>query len=157
MSVTTVEPIVKTITVGRSSADAFRLFTEEITAWWPLATHTRARDAAGERTVRVEIEPRVGGRVYETLDTGEEREWGEVLAHEPPSRLVFSFGMGRPREQSGEVEVRFEAADGGACRVTLTHAHWERMGEEAATLRGRFATGWDAVFVDGFGRHAGAN
>lgn len=155
MSVVDLGPVVKALDVRRTAADAFHLFTNEITAWWPMATHSRAKDAMGERTVRISFEPRVGGRIYETLNTGEERDWGEVLAYEPGKRVVFTFQMGRPKELSGEVEVRFDRIDEKSCRVTLTHAHWERLGEEAAAMRGRFAGGWEFVFVDGFGRFAG--
>ena len=156
MSSVELGPIVKTVQVRRSPAEAFRLFTEEISAWWPMKNHSRARDAAGEVTVRVDFETRVGGRIYETLNTGEQRDWGEVLAYEPGHRVLFSFQMGRPKEKSGEVEVRFDALDAGSCRVTLTHAKWERMGDEAEVMRGRFAGGWEFVFVDGFGAYAGA-
>ena len=155
MSVVEIAPVVKTVDVRRAVRDAFRLFTEEMSAWWPIATHSRARDADGEKTVSVTFEPRVGGRLYETLNTGEERDWGEVLAYEPDSRVAFSFQMGRPKDKAGEVEVRFEPLDDGACRVTLIHSHWERMGDEAEVLRGRFNNGWEFVFVDGFGTYAG--
>lgn len=147
-------PIVKSIEIRRAAADAFRIFTEETSAWWPMKSHSRARDAAGEVTLRVQIEPHVGGRIFETLNTGEERDWGEVLVFEPGARLLFTFQMGRPREQSGEVEIRFEALNDSACRVTLTHAHWERY-DDAEIMRGRFANGWEVVFCEGFGGFAG--
>jgi len=158
MSIVELAPLVKSIDVRRPPAEAFRLFTEEISAWWPMKNHSRARDAAGEVTVRVDFEGRVGGRIYETLNTGEQREWGEVLAYEPSRRVVFSFQMGRAKENSGEVEVRFDPLEShpGACRVTLTHAHWERLGDDAEIMRGRFAGGWEFVFVDAFGGYAGA-
>jgi uncharacterized protein YndB with AHSA1/START domain len=155
MSVVEISPIVKTVDVRRTASDAFRLFTEEISAWWPLKTHSRAKDAAGEVTLRMDIETRVGGRVFETLNTGEQREWGEVLAFEPGKRLVILFQMGLPREKAGEVEVKFEPLSAEACRVTLTHAHWERWGDEAEAMRGRFDGGWEFIFVDSFGNYAG--
>jgi len=155
MNVVELAPLVKTIEVRRTAEDAFRLFTQEINAWWPMATHSRAITAAGERTVRIDFELRVGGRIWETLSTGEEREWGEVLALESGRRVVFSFQMGRPKDQAGEVEVRFDAIDAETCRVTLTHSHWERYGEEGPVMRGRFAGGWEGVFVEGFGGLAG--
>ena len=156
MSSVELAPIVKTVEIRRSPAEAFRLFTEEISAWWPMKIHSRARDAEGEVTVRVDFEVRVGGRIYETLNTGEQRDWGEVLAYEPGKRLVFSFQMGRPKDKSGEVEVRFDPLDATTCRVTLTHGQWERMGEGADVMRGRFADGWEIVFVEGFGTYGGA-
>lgn len=156
MSVVELGPVVKTVDVRCAAAQAFSLFTEQIHAWWPVKTHSRAKDAMGEFTVRVAFEPRVGGRIFETLNTGEERDWGEVLAYEPGRRVAFTFQLGRPKEKSGEVEVRFDPIDAASCRVTLTHSHWERMGEEAEIMRGRFSNGWEFVFVDGFGGYAGA-
>jgi uncharacterized protein YndB with AHSA1/START domain len=155
MSIVELSPVVKSIDVRRTPSDAFRLFTEEISAWWPMKKHSRAKDAAGEVTVRVEFESRVGGRIFETLNTGEQRDWGEVLAFEPGRRLLFSFQMGRPKEKSGEVEVRFDPLNTDSCRVTLTHSHWERLGDEAEAMRRGYAGGWEFVFVDGFGTYAG--
>jgi uncharacterized protein YndB with AHSA1/START domain len=155
MSVVELGPVVKSIDVRRTPEDAFRLFTDEISAWWPMKKHTRAKDAAGEITVRVDFEARVGGRIYETLNTGEQRDWGEVIAIEAGKRVAFTFSMGRPKDRSGEVEVRFEPLGPDACRITLTHTHWERFGDEAEAMRRGFANGWDAVFVESFGGFAG--
>lgn len=155
MSMVELAPIVKTIDVRRSAADAFRLFTQEISAWWPMKTHSRARDAAGELTVRVTIEPRVGGRIYETLNDGRELEWGEVAAYEPGKHFAMLWSMGRSREQSTDVSVRFEPLSDQSCRVTLTHENWERMGEEGPKLREGYNNGWVGVFDKGFGGYAG--
>jgi hypothetical protein len=155
MSVVELTPIVKSIDVRRSAADAFRIFTEEVTAWWPMKTHSRAKDAAGERTVKVTIEPRVGGRIYETLHDGRELEWGEVSAYEPGALFAMNWTMGRPKEQTTDVIVRFEPISGESCRVTLTHENWERMGDEAQNLRNGYNNGWVGVFEKGFGDYAG--
>ena len=152
-SVVELSPIVKTIDVRRTSADAFRLFTEEIGNWWPLATHSRAQSAKGQEAVRATIEPRVGGRIYETLATGEELEWGEVLAYEPGALFRMAWHLGRP--QATEVTVRFEARGDSSCRVTLTHAKWEKLGETAAEMRQGYSGGWVEVFEEGYGNYAG--
>jgi hypothetical protein len=155
MSVVELAPVVKRVEVRRSAADAFRIFTEEISAWWPMATHTRAKTAEGQRTVRVTVEPRVGGRVYETLHDGRELEWGEVRAWDPGKRFALGWRLGRLAEQTTDVSVTFEPIDGQSCRVTLTHENWERMGEEAEQLRNAYDNGWITVFEKGFGEHAG--
>lgn len=155
MTAVELAPLGKTIEVRRSAEDAFRLFTQEINGWWPLASHSRAKSEDGERTERVDFEVHLGGRIYETLNTGEERDWGEVLALEPGRRVLFSFEMGRPQDQAGEVDVRFDPIDAETTRVTLTHSHWERYGDEAPVMRGRFSEGWDDVFVEGFGGFVG--
>jgi uncharacterized protein YndB with AHSA1/START domain len=155
MSVVELAPVVKSIDVRRSALDAFRIFTQEISAWWPLATHTRAKTAEGQRTTGVTIEPRVGGRVYETLDDGRELEWGAVSAYEPGALLAINWTMGRPAPQTTDVSVRFEPIDAQSCRVTLTHENWERMGDEAEKLRDAYNGGWVTVFEKGFGARAG--
>jgi hypothetical protein len=155
MSVIELAPVVKTVDVRRSTADAFRIFTEQISQWWPVATHTRAKTAAGEATVRVTIEPRVGGRVYETLNDGRELEWGEVSAFEPGVMFAMRWTMGRPAAEVTDVSVRFEPLSSASCRVTLTHENWERMGAEAERLRGAYNGGWVTVFETGFGGFAG--
>jgi hypothetical protein len=155
MSVVELAPVVKSIDVRRSTGDAFRIFTQEITAWWPMASHTRAKTADGERTVSITIEPRVGGRVYETLHDGRELEWGEVSAYEPGALFALKWRLGRPAEQTTDVSVRFEPLSPQSCRVTLTHENWERMGEEAEKLRGAYNGGWVTVFEKGFGGYAG--
>jgi hypothetical protein len=155
MSVVEIAPIVKTIDVRRSAADAFHMFTGEIAAWWPLATHTRAKTAAGEVTASVTIEPRIGGRVYETLSDGRELEWGAVSAFQPGALFAMDWTMGRAPEQSTVVTVRFEPLSEASCRVTLTHENWERMGADGATLREGYNNGWIGAFDNGFGAYAG--
>jgi hypothetical protein len=155
MSAVELSPIVKTIDVRRSAREAFHLFTARIAEWWPLATHTRAKTADGQRTVRVTIEPRVGGRVYETLADGAELEWGEVTAYEPGALFKMGWRLGRPASETTEVSVRFNALTDATCRVTLTHENWERMGAEAEKLHGAYSGGWAAVFEKGFGEFAG--
>ena len=49
MSVIELAPVVKSIDVRRSAADAFRIFTEQISAWWPLRV-AHAREDRGGRT-----------------------------------------------------------------------------------------------------------
>jgi hypothetical protein len=154
MSVVEIAPIVKSIDVRRSVADAFRLFTEEMSAWWPLETHTRANTKAGEVTTGVTVEPRVGGRIYETLNDGRELEWGEVARYEPGAHFAMNWTMGRPAEQSTLVSVRFEPLSDASCRVTLTHENWERMGGEAAKMRGNYDNGWETVFNQRYGDFA---
>jgi len=155
MSVVELAPVVKTVDVRRSASEAFRIFTEEVSAWWPMATHTRAKTAEGQKTVRVTIEPRLGGRIYETLADGAELEWGEVTGYAPGEFFAMLWTMGRPAPQATDVSIRFEALGADACRVTLTHENWERMGEEAERLRNGYNAGWAGVFEKGFADYAG--
>jgi uncharacterized protein YndB with AHSA1/START domain len=83
---TEVAPIEKTITVARPVEEAFRIYTEELANWWPLDSHARNT----ERRDTAMLEPRVGGRLYERTQDGEELDWGEVHVWDPPHRLVHS-------------------------------------------------------------------
>ena len=127
--------------------EAFRIFTEETGAWWPLDTHARA--AAGQRgeDVKAEtvvIEGRVGGRIYEVMSDGTEASWGEVNVWEPPQRVVFSWKPNPRDEPPTEVEVTF-TPDGTGTRVDLEHRGWERLGEVAAEAREEYTQGWPRV------------
>lgn len=155
MNAVEIAPVVKTVDVRRSAGDAFRLFTERIHQWWPTKTHSRARDAEGEVTEHVTIEPQVGGRVFETLNTGRELDWGEVTTWKPGDVFAMDWTMGRPPEQATRVTVRFEPLGEQSCRVTLTHEHWERLAEEGEKLRHGYDQGWVAVFENGYGDFAG--
>lgn len=156
MNVVELAPVVKTLDVKRPPEQAFRAFALEIGAWWPLATHTRARDAQGERSVDVTIEPRVGGRIFETLADGRELDWGEVLTWQPGALLELSWRLGHAEDQATHVAVHFAALGRDGCRVTLTHSHWERLGDAAVARRDAYDNGWVTVFERGFGRHVGA-
>ena len=89
-------------------------------------------------------EPRVGGRLYETRDDGEEADWGRVVAWAPPSRLVFTWHPGRDASSEQEVEVRFSAVSGGT-RVELEHRDWHKLGDAAGETRSGYDAGWDPV------------
>ena len=106
----------KSVEVDAPVETAFRVFTEQAGSWWPLATKSVGQDEA----VDLVFEPRAGGRVYERVRSGEEHDWGEILAWEPPERLVFTWHPGRAAETSQEVEVRF-APSGEGTRLELEH------------------------------------
>ncbi len=139
-------PIVRAARVQRSVADAFRIFTDEIGAWWPLPSHGLYGDRAGGVAFR-------DGRLIEYATDGTETVWGEVLAWEPPDRLVVTWHPGRDASDGSEVEVRFEA-DGAGTRVVVEHRGWEAFGADGlARRRGYVGPGaWGHVldhFADG--------
>jgi uncharacterized protein YndB with AHSA1/START domain len=136
--VTEIAPVTKSIVVKRSPEEAFRVYTEGIATWWPLETHS----PSGKSETLV-IEPREGGRLYERTTDGEELDWGEVLAWDPPRRLVHSWHLGR--SVATEVELRF-TPQGDGTLVELVHSGWERHGDYAAELRAQYDSGWDLVF-----------
>jgi uncharacterized protein YndB with AHSA1/START domain len=132
----------KSVTVRAPVATAFQVFTEGMGSWWPLASKSVSLDdAAG-----LAVEPRVGGRVYEQTRDGEEHDWGEVLAWDPPSRFVFSWHPGRAAESAQEVDVRFNPA-GDETRVELEHRGWERLVGPDGEIPEHFVSGWEEALA----------
>jgi uncharacterized protein YndB with AHSA1/START domain len=114
-----VRPIQQSATVRRPVEEAFRIFTEEIGSWWPLASYSKAySERSGERVTAesVVLEGRVGGQIYEVMSDGTEASWGEVVAWDPPNRLVLAWNP-QQRQASTEVEVRFTAQTTAAGRT----------------------------------------
>jgi uncharacterized protein YndB with AHSA1/START domain len=137
----------QTVLVQAPPERAFEVFTAGMSSWWPLDSHS-----IGERPmVAAVIEPRTGGRWYERGDDGSECDWGEVLAWEPPHRVVLAWRLSTewafdPTIHT-EIEVRFEPQDGGATRVTLEHRGLDAYGAKAAEMRETFGSdgGWNGL------------
>jgi hypothetical protein len=142
------EPIVATAGVHRPRAEAFDLFTARIGDWWPLAGHSVGDDAS-----EVVLEPKVGGRVFERAAGGVEREWGRVVAFEPPSRLAVEWFPGRDASEATEWECVFEEVNDVTTRVRLTHRGWERLADGAAA-RNELEAGWWPRVMAAFGEWA---
>ncbi len=136
---TSIEPIVKTLSLKTSCEKAFRHFTDNIHVWWPLASHSISQ--ADAETVK--FEAKKGGRIFEIEKSGTEREWGRVGVCEAPRRLVFSWVLEKPADAT-EVEVRFEAAGDDACTMTLIHRGWDER-TDGRTWRDNYHAGWDGV------------
>ncbi|WP_229174973.1 SRPBCC family protein [Bradyrhizobium ivorense] len=122
---------------------AWRVFTEQMGSWWPLAHYKIGKASA----VDAIMEPRVGGRWYERGDDGSTCQWGSVLAWEPPSRLVLSWDITADWQYDPdlktEIEVRFIADGNDATRVELEHRKLDRYGTRAAEMRRIFDTEGD--------------
>ena len=132
-----IEPIVVSVTVARSPEDAFELFTTGVGRWWPFETHS----ATGNPAV---LEPREGGRFYETEPDGTEHEWGIVTAWEPPHRLAISWHVNPEMPADTTWEVVFEP-EGEGTRVTLEHRDWDRLAAHGIEKRADYAAGWRVV------------
>lgn len=119
-------PVRKTVVVRASIETAFRVFTEGFDRWWP-----RSHSIGAAPLKRAVLEPRVGGRWYGLLEDGTESDWGDVLAWEPPHRLLLAWRINAQwicdPELLTEVEVRFTPVEDGV-RVDLEHRHLERIG-----------------------------
>lgn len=112
------------VTVAAPVHEAFRIFTDEIDLWWRRGR--RYRNASVESGI-ICLEPRVGGRVFESFTVGEREtvvEIGRIKVWEPPGRLLFDWRASNfAPSESTEVEVLFETVPAGT-RVTVIHRGW---------------------------------
>jgi uncharacterized protein YndB with AHSA1/START domain len=135
--------IQKTIELEATLEGAFRIWTEHLGRWWPLAEHSIGKaDAMG-----CFIEPGIGGRLYETSRTGEEHLWGRVALWEPPRRLAYSWHPEGDLSERTMVLVMFTPLAPNRTRLTLTHSGWQPGQEERRTS---YHKGWDGVLEHGY-------
>ena len=142
MSTETIQAVIRSIDLSVSPDHAFDVFTRRMGEWWPLQTHSIGE----EKAVGVRFEEWAGGKVFEVVDDGTEWEWAEVIAWEPPHRLVLAWHPTPEPTVSTEVEVRFTALEDGT-RVDLEHRGWERLGELGLTARIDYDQGWQPVLA----------
>jgi uncharacterized protein YndB with AHSA1/START domain len=133
------EPLLVEFTVGCAPERAFSLWAEHTSRWWP-----HSHSVSAEAGLTVTFEPRPGGRIFERTPTGAEHEWGEVLAWDPPRRLVYLWHLRFDRADATEVEVTFTPLDDGTA-VRIEHRGWERLGAVAQARRDRNRLGWASV------------
>jgi uncharacterized protein YndB with AHSA1/START domain len=144
-------PVRHSVVVTAPPEIAFRIFTEQLGDWWPIA-YTFS-EAGFEDAV---VEPRVGGRWLERDLHGREHPWGDVVVFDPGRRVILKFGIGPDRqpvlrESSSEVEVRFEpSARARETQVAVEHRDFERHGEGAETLREAMSSpqGWPLILAE---------
>jgi uncharacterized protein YndB with AHSA1/START domain len=140
----------RSITVAAPAQKAFEVFAGSIGTWWPRQYsigETALADAV--------IEPHSGGRWYERGTDGSECNWGQVLAYEPPDRLLLTWQIGAdwkydPDPAHGsEIEVRFLPEGPDHTRVEVNHRHFERHGNGAADVHKAMddEQGWNFVLA----------
>ncbi len=132
-------PLVKKVVVPVGAERAFEVFTAEMSAWWPLLSHSVGEDKA--RAVR--LEGSVGGRIVEYGDDGEIASWGTVSDWDPPKSVSFTWHPGTDPQQAGHVTVTFTPV-GDDTEVELVHSGWERR-PDGVRARTGYDTGWDYV------------
>lgn len=113
-------PVRKSIRVNASPTRAFDVFARNMIAWW----NREYTINPGSPIADIVVEPRAGGRWFERGEDGSKCQWGNVLAWEPPRRLVLAWQI-TPQwtidpDLVTELEVRF-IADGDGTRVELEH------------------------------------
>jgi uncharacterized protein YndB with AHSA1/START domain len=116
---------------------AFALITEQAGQWWP-GERRHTQDANSE------IHIQASGRFFERSSAGAEVQLGVVREFDRPNRLVLDWYPGSGPANPTQVELVFEAVEGGT-RVTVTHD----AGAAGPDLFGRnaqaYARSWDLV------------
>jgi uncharacterized protein (TIGR02594 family) len=108
---------------------AFEVFTEQIDGWWRHGLKFRS----GARSLSVlHLEPRLGGRLFETIATpGSDAthvvQTGTVTAWDPPHALEIEWrGVNFAPHEATTVSVSLEPRRDGT-QVTLVHAGWASL------------------------------
>lgn len=144
-----IEPVVKEITVAVTPETAFRVFTEDMGKWWPLASHSLSV-AKGGIAKSVAMSVKLGGAITETMSDGSLANWGKITHLIPNEEIAFSWQLSRPVGEQTLVTVTFEPSETGT-KVRLVHTNWENLGQDAATSREQYLSGWDFVFGECYG------
>jgi hypothetical protein len=140
-------PPVHQDTLVRSDIEhTFDVFVRTIGIWWP-----RRISAGQEAVAGVTLEPRTGGRVYETWHDGTVVDWGTTSDWSPPAGFTMSWTA---TPVPTEVELTFRALGPALTRVAVEHRGWEALSEEQAARDcalpggyngGAYAQGWVMV------------
>jgi len=125
----------KSIRVARSPEVSFRVFCEEIGAWWP-----HGFSGPGSKLA---METQLGGRFYETRPDGSEYEIGRLTAYQPPHLVAFTWRAPSWDDVTTQVEVRF-APDGAGTRIELEHRGWEQAAVTRDARKG-YDGGWETI------------
>lgn len=156
---TAIDPIIHSLKVGYSPKQAFHLFVDKFSSWYP-----KMYTWSGEKLETIEIGTHEGARCFERGPHHFETDWGRVLAYQPPERLVFSWQISYNRVpipdpgQASEIEVTFTGIeDEQSTEITLRHYKFEQHGEDGANYREALASpeGWPYMlgqfqkFMDG--------
>jgi hypothetical protein len=133
------EPLRLAFEVACTVDHAFATWTQRISSWWP-ADHT----VSGAPSAVI-FEGRVGGRIYERTEQGEELDWGVVTGWDPPAQLSYRWHLGAGPEVATEVEIRFTGLDQNKTRVEISQVGWERLGAAGPELRRKNQFGWESL------------
>jgi len=135
-----IEPIRLAFEVACPVEHAFATWTERTSTWWPVSHTVSVADG-----LEVIFEPRVGGRIFERTAVGDEHDWGEITAWEPPRRLGYLWHLRADRADATDVEITFVPVDAGTTRVEIEHSGWDRLGAAGEERRDRNRAGWGGL------------
>ena len=110
------------VAVAVPPPQAFEIFTADIDRWWRRGLKFRH---SSSRSGLLCIEPQVGGRLFESFESGGALtvvEVGRILVWDPPRRLNFIWrNANYAANEQTEVQVEFAATASGTL-VTVIHS-----------------------------------
>ena len=125
--------------VAAPPAIAFEVFTEQIDTWWRHGL--KFRDGARGLSV-LHLEPRPGGRLFETISTpdggtGHVVQTGTVTEWRPPHALSIEWrGVNFAPHETTTVSVAFEPRRDGT-QVTLVHSGFAALPADHPVRHGK--------------------
>ena len=138
-----IEPVEVHVVLNATPEKAFRAFTADINAWWPVQTHSI-------RGGTVRLEPHPDGKIIETSEDGKTHIWGHVTQWNPPNEIAIEWYVGRTVKEATRIYVRFDPADAGCTGITLVHSGWDALGESAVETREGYNSGWNTMLRQNF-------
>ena len=129
--------VVVSIRVPCSPAQAFDIFTQEISAWWTDSDLFRFTPRSpGVLAFEPPSPSGDGGRLVERLPNGRTFEIGPIRLWERGARLVVGWRQANfGPEHATEVDVRFEAV-GAETRVSVEHRGWDTVPQDHLARHG---------------------
>ncbi|MBC8065283.1 MAG: SRPBCC domain-containing protein [Chlorobia bacterium] len=119
-------------------ARVWKVITEEATFWWD------SDFVALPGSPGVNLEPHLGGRIYEETPDGKALEWARVIAINPPTSIDFQGLMtpafGGPTLTT--VQLSLAEVEGGT-EMTMTEGLLGRVTDEGLA---QMQEGWDFLF-----------
>lgn len=116
----------------------WKVITEEAGSWWD------SDFVALPGSPGVNLEPRLGGRLYEELPDGKALEWARVIAINPPTSIDFQGFMtpafGGPTLTT--VQLALAESESGT-EMTVTEGLLGRVTDETIA---QMQSGWDFLF-----------
>jgi hypothetical protein len=131
--------ITKSVLLRMTPDAAFRLFTGQISAWWPAE---RRHTSDPRSTLHLYAD----GRFFERASDGYELELGRVIEWTAPERIVLDFYIATGPAHPTRAEILF-VAEGAGTRVTIIHtsaAESESLWDERAP---RYERSWEVVLA----------
>jgi len=111
-----------------------------------MATHSLSA-SDGKLPRSVVLDPKVGGAIKEELHDGTKANWGIITEWNPSQKLAITWHLRHPEKEQTHVSVEFNSV-GGSTRIRLVHSGWGAMGDDAASSREQYQSGWDVVLTE---------